>query len=69
MRASQPEIKEKNWRRAREEMEQRKYLDLRKTNQMMGNPATEMHLREVARKYANDSCRMAIRMRNETHKV
>jgi hypothetical protein len=59
------ELGEKNWRRAREDMEHEKYLELRRLNQKLASPLPESKLREEARKHANDSCRMAIRIRNE----
>ena len=59
------DLGETNWRRAREDMEHTKYLELRKLNQKLTAPLPESKLRKEARLYANESCRMAIAMRNE----
>lgn len=59
------DLGETNWRRAREDMEHEKYLELRKLNQQLASPLPESKLREEARKHANESCRLAIAMRNE----
>jgi hypothetical protein len=59
------DLGEANWRRAREDMEHEKYLELRKLNQKLTSPLGESRLRDEARKHANESCRLAIAMRNE----
>jgi hypothetical protein len=46
-------------------MEHEKYLELRKLNQKLASPLPESRLRDEARKHANESCRLAIAMRNE----
>ena len=66
---TQPDLGEKNWRRAREENEHEIYLQHRRHNQMVGFPYTESQLREFARKEANEAARLAIRMRNEVAKA
>lgn len=62
---TQPDIGEKNWRRAREENEHEIYLQLRRWNQQTGHPYSESYLRDQARKEANEAARLAIAMRNE----
>lgn len=50
-----------NWREVREDMEHEKYLEFRCHNRDSGSNYTENQLREMARKHANEACRLAIR--------
>lgn len=59
------DLGETNWRRARQESEHHKYIQLRKHNQMCGFPFNESQLRAQAHKEANEEARLALRMRNE----
>jgi len=47
-------------------MEHEKYLELRRHNRDSGSNYTENQLREMARKHANEVCRLAIRRGNQS---
>ena len=55
-----------DWRSVREDMEHEKYLELRRHNRDSGSNYTENQLREMARKHANEVCRLAIRRGNQS---
>lgn len=59
----------KDWRKVREEMEHERYIQLRRMGHELNQWAPEMKLREEARRYANECCRMAIAQQNEITEV
>ena len=57
---------QKSWRAVFQETEHAKYMDLRRANNLAGNPKSERYLRGVARKQATRILELAIHSHNES---
>lgn len=64
-KSSQPRLGLRDLRKVREDMEHERYMTLRREQHRLGLWAPESKLREEARKYANESCRLLLARHNE----